>query len=1190
MRCDVERFSASGSLSCWGDGEVFSSEQQFRLRERLCALASAALVSPRAVTAEPSGECASIVTLIDKLALRGCPTLVSQRFEMQLADTAAFKPVLENRLLTNDNRRAGLGLRANALKRIGTDWEWAIGALCYFPAEEWTGSLTSPDMNAAPTPSPAEKSFIDAFERAFGSRLLARVIAQAPFSLLIGRNASPLGERYVDFAFSLGRIRIVFEIDGAQHSEIGQQHQDMWRDELLEQAGWEVVRIPAAKTLYDPDGWFRDQHPRELGRLLASLNRVKDNLDKVANSSPQAMMLAQGLFAEPIAIQRCLRALIILFRRGILQPATTNRVLLIEEDVPGFAHAADALCEQWKQLRALCPSLPEPPNFEIDLCGMHSVAPLPKDSLVRLRLVEPAGRYHLRISHSLTLLAGRNGSLETSLANAGVDVDYAIRADWIRPTPGRLGEADPPKFELTELEDALSVRAKLSTKESTQMEALRFFLRELFRKRDFFSGQALSVCRLLQRKATIALLPTGAGKSIIFQLSGLLLPGTTVVVAPLVGLIEDQIENLRCNGIDHAAAITSNLKPEAKLEVLDRLANGRISFLYVAPERFQIPQFRQEMRDAARRFSVPLAIIDEAHCVSEWGHDFRPSYLHLGRNLINHASDREGRPPTLVALTGTASFAVLLDIQNELGVIDEKSLVVPPTFDRPELQFVVKRLNRGARLETLREIIKTIPRKLGEPPETFFALKGSRTNAGIIFCPHVNGPLGVSTVASELQVEEYYCGQKPKDFEGDWEDHKKRSIGRFKRDECPLIVASKALGMGFDKENVRFTIHYCIPSSVEAFYQEAGRAGRNGLKQKSLGIILYEEGDIEKQLFFHRRSYPSAEQEAAKVAAAWKQLQEIAEKASADEPIFLPFSSKTGGDDQEKTIYRLLLLDLISDYAKDWSNRAFLIVIHPVQRERVLTALRKILGRQWFHKQVEHAVGLVERAPEHDLVRAASECLVDFVYREIASRREQATRTLAEICHNYKRERDFRLHILAYLEESEFSAVLRTWQRRSLPEIELSVNQEILNQAKTVDALRRLVGSTRRFLDEEPGNAPIRVLSILAKSRSSSEPDENVRNELKFFISNTKHQQIDDTIRANVCVFLAKECMQSRPFLLAEFAGLIIDTWPNRVVAAGILPLLTRRDCEDVAYRCHMIILQNLTAMLRRFRTLTLPS
>ena len=242
-------------------------------------------------------------------------------------------------------------------------------------------------------------------------------------------------------------------------------------------------------------------------------------------------------------------------------------------------------------------------------------------------------------------------------------------------------------------EQSLDLRRRPVTT-ATYQEAsapLTVFLRNVFRKREFRPRQGEAIFNVLRQNDCVVLLPTGAGKSIIYQLAGLLMPGLTLVVDPIIALIEDQVEGLRAYGIDRAVPITGAIDRVERERHLRRVERGEYQFVLHAPERLQSPEFRSALRALVESSLVNLAVIDEAHCVSEWGHDFRPAYLNLGNSLRRLGADRDNSPPPLLALTGTASRAVLRDMLADLGIDKGRSdaLVRPESFDRPEIRFEI---------------------------------------------------------------------------------------------------------------------------------------------------------------------------------------------------------------------------------------------------------------------------------------------------------------------------------------------------------------------------------------------------------------------------------------------------------------------------------------------------------------------
>ena len=335
-------------------------------------------------------------------------------------------------------------------------------------------------------------------------------------------------------------------------------------------------------------------------------------------------------------------------------------------------------------------------------------------------------------------------------------------------------------------------------------EPLLVALRQHFGHRRFRPGQEAIVRSVLSGRPTVAILPTGAGKSLCYQLPALLLPGTTLVASPLVALMKDQVDALRARGI--AATFVNSSLPEAeRQERQERLARGEYRLCYVAPERFRSPSFLT----ALERLNVPLFAVDEAHCISAWGHDFRPDYARLGSV---RAKVRAGR---VLALTATATAEVRRDLTAALGM--ESPAVFVASFDRPNLFIEVDRVTgEKDKLERLLALARE-----GGPGIVYAATR--RHVERIVLALRGRGVDAVG----------YHAGM---------DDAERTQVqDRFLRG-CPIIVATNAFGMGVDKADVRFVAHFDIPRSVEAWYQEIGRAGRDG--KPALARLLFNLGDV----------------------------------------------------------------------------------------------------------------------------------------------------------------------------------------------------------------------------------------------------------------------------------------------------------------------------------------------------------
>jgi ATP-dependent DNA helicase RecQ len=424
-------------------------------------------------------------------------------------------------------------------------------------------------------------------------------------------------------------------------------------------------------------------------------------------------------------------------------------------------------------------------------------------------------------------------------------------------------------------------------------EAAERTLHEKFGFPAFRPGQERAVRAVLERRDTVVILPTGGGKSLCYQVPALVLPGLTVVISPLISLMKDQVDALVARGLP-ATFVNSTLSSSQVADRLAKVQRGEIKLLYVAPERFDLGTTAERLRTSG----VSLLAVDEAHCISEWGHDFRPSYLR-----VREVRERLGNPPT-IALTATATPQVRDDIIRQLGVVNPE--VVITGFDRTNLHYhVVPTRNDAEKDAALVDILR---RHEGTAVVYASTRKSVERVVGVL------ERAGVEAVG-------YHAGLD--------DAHRHDVQEAFMRSDTRVIVATNAFGMGIDKRDVRLVIHHSMPGTLEAYYQEAGRAGRDG--NHSDVFLLHAFPDRFTHEFFIRGAYPDR--------ALVEQVYEVLRKrADATGLVRMPpddiaarLPGKVSGREVESALRVLAKFDVVCT-EPDSANRVFVRLLATPER------------------------------------------------------------------------------------------------------------------------------------------------------------------------------------------------------------------------------------------------------------------
>ncbi len=772
----------------------------------------------------------------------------------------------------------------------------------------------------------------------------------------------------VDFAFEFPyptidsrdnreKFGCVIELDGVKYHSGEQRLSDDLRTNALENKNWRCIRIKDLEIATANDNNYGFLGSEYVKNLFTAYNRKFD--------SDWTRHLQMTL--TPIAVARLEKTIVeaLLINKLDISKSEWN-VLVQERDVPCAALAFEELKQMFTHLTTLSQKYADWkfPKVNLTIISTAEFADSPLHNIVDndihvTILTEASSKdknkcYDMVVDISVLRRAGFE-NIRFSDFRCLNDCYFNIRSAHYKRSLRQIYTSDVIDYK--PLVNRTAQGEYVDIEENKKH--LEYFMQMLFRKKSFRSGQLPILSRALQNQCVIGLLPTGGGKSLTYQIAAMLQPGVTIVVDPLRSLMKDQFDGLLKTGIDTCSYINGDMNARQRDERSELLENSSLQFIFLSPERLSINNFRmrlKNMHELGVYFSY--GVVDEVHCVSEWGHDFRTNYLHLGRNLYNYVLPKQTENNshiTLFGLTATASFDVLADVERELSgngafKLDSDTTVRYENTNRLELQYGVistKFLQnptnkwgvydaKNAQMPNLvsndlynyyeellsDESVNRIKQRFISRENIIDEKKIEEINnsnlfcevsanwlesqndshtqyeeAAIVFCPHAKGSLGVcdndahlgiaSSIRKALSVDVVQStggdgnviisnNVYSRDIWFRTQVQKVDDQTRFINNEAPIMVATKAFGMGIDKPNVRFTLHVNYPSSLESFVQEAGRAGRD--RKMSLAAILYTDRypdvDYGVQDYFYQSSFKGAEYEKViiKELAFWKQL------------------------------------------------------------------------------------------------------------------------------------------------------------------------------------------------------------------------------------------------------------------------------------------------------------------------------
>lgn len=916
------------------------------------------------------------------------------------------------------------------------------------------------------------------------------IIPEIEINEIINVLESPFNNNFVDFY--LPQLKLVIEIDGVQHNGKVDKIIDRERDMFLKGYGINTVRI-STKEIKDYMTNTNNLLSKRLGVFYAKCKNNKE-IQNIQNSmklndANNKLMIYDSILRFQVLILELLKA-------GILPIDGENWILNIKNNDIRFDYKIAI--------------------FDLMLWIENILKLQGKKIDIKDILIEEVNDFK-QISEGINI----DFSLLKKWDDTCFEEDICfIRADYLY---------DINYFEVSTSE-LIKYKIIPDGEDNSNVKSLYYLNENIFGFTSFNNGQLSIIINALSKEDTIGLLPTGGGKSLTYQFCCLLQPTINFVVVPIKSLMYDQKLNLDKKGIVHTNFISSDQEGEEKESILNDFSNKKYFYLWISPERFQTQAFRDQLSKINTYSNIGYAVIDEVHCLSEWGHDFRTSYLNLAKTI------RQLCPGAMfLGLTATASKYVLKDILIEFEMTDSNVKTIVD-YTRPELEFKVIQDSNNMRIDkenNLKKLLLQLDRK-----ENIFEVNGDKSKCGLIFTPHVKGDYGCYGLYTKFnQLERFknkvnfYSGEVPWLKTGpimkekEFNEYKNKVQKDFQNNQFPLLLATKAFGMGVDKGNIRYTIHYGVPSSVESFYQEAGRAGRD--KQiatcyvlhskdcidsddyekifnlnttiEELNFLLekyeYPAGDILRNLFLSIGSNRGVEEECILTYGIYSYLlKEGKDIISINDVknLCLHNNNKRFIDPNfnsvQKAIYRLSLLGVIKDWTVEgWNQRGkFKLLFGDFSNNSIKESLKKFINKYDtefnFNNLNENKYKKYEEIYNEntDEIFRLIKILIQWNYDNIFYNRRQSQKSLVDLCEAYftKGELYFKEILEGYFKITDETFIL-DYIANNPNDIEAIYNvifddKNYLKPTKTIEGIN---ASLIRYLESYRYNTALNYLS-----------------------------------------------------------------------------------------------------------------
>lgn len=936
---------------------------------------------------------------------------------------------------------------------------------------------------------------------------------------------------YQKVDFYLHRCKLVIEIDGYHHDDTVQIYKDRERDKYLANQGIRTIRIKT-EDIYHQNGSFLekvDEIINHISMYEKSLNIYK-NVKYIDDCNDKELINLKAC-----AIIRTQMTLLSLLQKGKinLDDKEWNFNILYRDIYDFLELAIDDLFVWFENLSILN-------NIEFKR---------PKVNILENINIEDFVHYSDYINIDFSINKRYTDENEINKNVIFVRTDYFDRINYFK-----VSTTDP-------------IRYKIDKENKKCTAALQFLLKNIFGHDKFRDGQLPIIINSLQGEDTVGILPTGSGKSICYQLVALLQPCISFVVCPIKSLIYDQEDNLKKIYISNVASITGDKDGEEKAEIIKSFSNEKYQFIFISPERFQSKFFRQSLNDLKIYSTVGLAVIDEVHCLSEWGHDFRTSYLNLVRTI------REYTPSArLLGLTATASNFVLQDIKKEFE-IESYNIKTLTSFTREELNFKVIKCDEqeNEKKKVLFDTLKDMNKDMD-----IFSLRGEDTSTGIIFTPNVNGNRGCYQISQDINNRfkinsKYYSGKSPEIKKvpimdtKTYTEYKNKVQEEFKHDKTPLLVATKAFGMGIDKQNVRYTIHFGIPMSLESLYQEAGRAGRD--KKNASCLVLYEDETVDKAIIdkFFSLDTPVEELKNIQKNLSYSEQKDVLNN------FFLWLSNNKGIEyefnvisciynkyaypgitakvkckdlgfnlsDVQKAIYRLSVMGIVKDWTVEiWnSNKGILeVLFNDFNMDIVQDSIKEYIYK--YNKEFDYTslynfksfkdnkttlkIKKILKDENFSEVERHIKALLTWIYDNIVYTRRQSIKTISDTCRDFKDGETFKTAI-----ENHFKFDDDTYLLDYIAENPMECNKwfdiltpKLKDETTINDYIKSIKGTLGRFLESYRYNTGLNFISGII--RLMSDEFNNVDGKQRLESAFNQISEYDDYTRNEILEFCLK--------------------------------------------------------------------